>query len=140
MKRALITLNVPDDFDPEGFVYWLGSACHRELGVHAEVYNEIDATVYGSEMEYIADLIELGTGTDPLAVAADAWTDMALKAKIEKLLPTLTDPVSAVAAVMAVLGNLYDSIDRELAFTLVSNDKGWPYDDLYNAWIEGTWN
>lgn len=49
-----------------------------------------------------------------------------------------TTPADAVAGIMAVLDNAgYDSMDREMAFWIASQTKGYDYDDLYDAWMDG---
>lgn len=62
------------------------------------------------------------------------WTDNAVRDEIKGLV--FTSAAQAVAVILAVLDRHgYDSIDRELSFTIASHRLGIPYEDLYDAWI-----
>ena len=46
-------------------------------------------------------------------------------------------PERVARGVMKVLDSVgYDSMDREMAFWIASQTKGWDYDDIYDAWLE----
>lgn len=66
------------------------------------------------------------------------WTTPAVRDEIRALLPSFTDAPGAVTGIMAVLNRHgYDSIDREISFSLASHQMGLDYEDFYQAWLNG---
>lgn len=64
------------------------------------------------------------------------WSTPEVGAEIEALVATWNGtPADAVAAVMSTLEGRYDSIDREWAFTMLSQTMGVDYEEFYQAWL-----
>lgn len=69
VKRALITVNVPADVDPQDLAIYLDMQLPREFTYGANpdgsYGNHVDSTVYESEGAYLADLEEIVCRTGP---------------------------------------------------------------------------
>ena len=64
------------------------------------------------------------------------WSDPSVEGLVLAAIDGADTPKAAVAAIMQVLDSVgYDSMDREMAFWIATQLKGWDYDDLYDVWI-----
>lgn len=67
---------------------------------------------------------------------AMVWSVDSVEALVLAVIEEAATPAAAVAGIMQVLDSVgYDSIDREMAFWIATQTKGWDYDDLYDVWI-----
>lgn len=90
-----------------------------------EINRSIDEYLDATSTPRIAPHPEYGEGV---------WSDEGVKQRVLSLNPNLPVP-ELVDAIMREMGDLYDSIDRELAFWYFSQVTGKDYDDFYNAWL-----
>lgn len=65
------------------------------------------------------------------------WSAPGIETDVLRVIETAPDVPHAVAEIMGVLNRAgYDSMDREMAFWIATQIKGWDYDDLYTTWLD----
>jgi hypothetical protein len=65
------------------------------------------------------------------------WSTDTVEELVLPVIEAAKTPAEVAAGVMKILDAVgYDSMDREMAFWIASQTKGWDYDDIYDAWLE----
>lgn len=66
------------------------------------------------------------------------WSEPGIEPEVLRVIEAAPDEHHAVAEIMGVLNRAgYDSMDREMAFWIATQIKGWDYETLYNIWLRG---
>lgn len=66
------------------------------------------------------------------------WSQPHVEGMVLAVIEKSDSPAVVAKGVMAVLDSVgYDSMDREMAFWIATQTKGWDYEDIYQAWMEG---
>ena len=66
-----------------------------------------------------------------------AWSAPGVEGAVMGIIAASNTPADAVKGIMTVLNAVgYDSMDREMAFWIASQEKGWDYEDLYDQWLK----
>lgn len=64
------------------------------------------------------------------------WSDPRVEGLVLAAIEKSVSPAAAVKAIMEVYNSFsYDSMDREMAFWIATQLKGWDYNDLYDEWL-----
>ncbi len=64
------------------------------------------------------------------------WSDPQVEGLILAAIEKSSTPGEAAELIAQAVNSVgYDSMDREMAFWIATQLKGWEYDDLYNAWL-----
>lgn len=65
------------------------------------------------------------------------WSQPEVEGGVMAVIEAASSPEVVVASIMETLkGFGYDSMDREMAFWIATQVKGWDYEDLYDIWLE----
>lgn len=83
-----------------------------------------------------APAVAVYTGTPHPDYPDMVWSEPRVEGLVLPAIEAATSPAAAAKAIMAVLDEVgYDSMDREMAFWIASQTKGWDYDTIYDAWL-----
>lgn len=64
------------------------------------------------------------------------WSHPQVEALVMRTIQRVETPAAAATEIQKLLDRVgYDSMDREMAFWIASQLKGWEYDDIYDAWL-----